>query len=197
MQFSNEELRQNYARLTDVKIFKLATQDTDSLTPEAKEILQEELEKRGVTKSVDQLIDLQKHKPTEDNILHYCRLLQNLPCPKCKQTTTALNGTTIYNTAGLFFIGHYEERIEVACPTCLDKKNYGAMLSSAIMGWWMIIPFGPYRTIKAILGNSNSISQNGLLQPNPSLQKFVQQNYTEIEMWADNTNELELLIKPI
>lgn len=48
MQFSNEELRENYARLTDVKIFKLATQDTDSLTPEAKEILQEELEKREI-----------------------------------------------------------------------------------------------------------------------------------------------------
>lgn len=48
MQFSNEELRQNYARLTDVKIFKLATQDTDSLTPEAKEILQEEIKKREI-----------------------------------------------------------------------------------------------------------------------------------------------------
>ena len=48
MQFSKEELRENYAQLTDVKIFKLATQEADVLTPEAKEILQEEIEKREI-----------------------------------------------------------------------------------------------------------------------------------------------------
>lgn len=48
MQFSKEELRENYAQLTDVKIFNLATQEAETLAPEAKEILQEEIEKREI-----------------------------------------------------------------------------------------------------------------------------------------------------
>lgn len=48
MQFSKEELRENYAQLTDVKIFKLVTQEAETLTPEAKEVLQEEIEKREI-----------------------------------------------------------------------------------------------------------------------------------------------------
>jgi hypothetical protein len=48
MQFSKEELRENYAQLTDVKIFKLAIQEAETLAPEAKEILQEEIEKREI-----------------------------------------------------------------------------------------------------------------------------------------------------
>jgi|MDTD01.1.fsa_nt_gb hypothetical protein len=48
MQFSKEELRENYAQLTDVKIFKLATQEAETLAPEVKEILQEEIKKREI-----------------------------------------------------------------------------------------------------------------------------------------------------
>ena len=193
---NKDTLRKTYSNLPDFKIIKLASEDTESLSDDARDVLNEELVKRGIDIGVDELIDLQQLEIAEKETELYCELLQTLPCPKCKKTNTPLNGTTIHTTAAFIFVSHYEKRIEIACPSCLDKKNYRAIITSLLMGWWSILPFGIYRTIKTVWGNSKSIRENGLLQANSSLISFVNNNYVKIKIHSSNKEELELLIKP-
>ena len=87
------ELKRTYADFPDGKLVKMATQQARELRPEALELLQEELKKRGLLQRLQQGIDLLFRQADEGVIAWYCEVIRNLPCPRCNALTNKLNAT--------------------------------------------------------------------------------------------------------
>lgn len=187
-------LKQYYRQLPDFKIIRLATEETDSLSAEALNVLKAEIETRKLGLDLDNLIKLQANPLNDADIGAYEILISSLPCPYCGQTNTALNGSTVYKNIGFIIFSIYTKELKVGCPSCLDRLNFRANLLSAVFGWWGI-PWGIINTVKALRGNYKSHKENSALTPNSSLRKFIKVNHVLIEANKDSHDKLFSFIK--
>ncbi|HNI44035.1 MAG: hypothetical protein JNM36_03875 [Chitinophagales bacterium] len=193
MQITIENLRKNYQRYSDDEIVRIATKEAHLLSPEAVEVLQEEIAKRQLSPDLLKGIAVQLKNVSEQELWDYCELLRSLPCPVCNANTNQLNAT-ITATVTSFVITYYKKELLIACPTCLDKANKTALIKTLLLGWWGF-PWGIIRTIQAVMLNSNMsrIAQHS--QPNMLLKEFVLQQIGTIESNKDKPERLQSLIK--
>src|SRR6266404_5235531 len=89
------DLRQTYGRMADAELLQLAVEEAADLTPEAAEVLGEELCKRGFSNSVGVAVAAQRHQWTPQEMDLMVSRLQQLPCPTCSATGQRLNGAKI------------------------------------------------------------------------------------------------------
>lgn len=190
---SENELKQTYGGFPDEKLIKIATQQARDLRPEALEILEQELQKRGLLQRLQESIALQFRQGDERVIARYCELIRRLPCPHCNATTDKLNATMTGEVMSIVFYTHYAKKLKVACPDCLDRANNTAMLKSAALGWWAV-PWGIIRTVQSLLFNYHMKNNNRLDQPTDVLKEVVSINLGEIEMARDNEKQLQALV---
>jgi len=186
-------VRETYQRLTDAELTRVATQDAAGLTPEAQEIVQEEIKRRGLDISIVRGVQAQNRKYTIAEIDAYCELVRALDCPLCA-SYVKLNATMTNQVVSVIVMTHYKKKVVVACPDCLDKANTNALTTSVLAGWWGI-PWGIIRTIQAINGNIASKKTNHSEEPNKYLRGFVLGKIGEMEAYKDNKEKLRELIR--
>lgn len=76
-------VRETYQKMPDKELVRVATQDAAGLTPEAQEIVREEIERRGLDKSIVKGVDVQNREITLQELDQYCALARELDCPVC------------------------------------------------------------------------------------------------------------------
>ena len=194
MAVSEADLKENYRRLPDSKLLRIASESATKLRPEALELLKEELRTRGLAETAEKAIEVQFKVVSEADIAEYCALLQALPCPVCRSTAQPLNATLTSKVMSFLVLTTWKKQLAIACPTCLDKLNRDASTSSALLGWWGF-PWGVIRTVQALIANGKMLKNNHAPHPNDLLKSFVAGNVGRIETVRNSPADLQALIK--
>jgi len=188
-----QSVKEYYQHLSDEEIIHIATKDAHGLTPEAREVVKEEIQKRGLNVNIAKGVEAQNKTYTVQELDNYCELIRKLDCPSCGATHAKLNGTMTSEVISFIILTHYSKKLKVACPDCLDKANNDALTKSAIIGWWGF-PWGIIRTIQAIANNLKSKKTNRLETPNNYLRSFPLSKIGQLESYKDNKEKLQQII---
>jgi hypothetical protein len=186
-------VRETYGRMTDDELTRIATQDGEGLTPEAIEVVKDEINRRGLSTNFSEGVAAQNKPLTMDDVNAYCDLLSNLKCPYCGNNTERLNGTLAAETMSFIVLTKYKRKIKIGCPRCLDKVNKDALLLSSLAGWWGF-PWGIVRTIQSININIKSRRSNHALYHNQYLQAFAIGKVGELETYKQQKEKLQEVV---
>lgn len=193
MAVSEATLKENYRRLPNDRLLRLAAEDAAKLRPEALVLLQAELAGRGLAASAEKAIAAQLRVVSEEEILAYCAVLRAQPCPVCHSADQPLNATLTSKVVSFIVLTIQEKRLAIACPPCLDQLNREGSNASVLLGWWGL-PWGIIRTIRALRANNKILITNHLPYPNDLLRQFVMHNVGRIEAAGSSAN-LQLLLR--
>lgn len=188
-----EFVRATYQRMTDDEVVRILTQEAAGLTPEAIEMVKEEVKRRNLDPNILNGITAQRKSYTVEEIDKYCDLIQLLPCPINGSTAFPLNATVTYEAKSYIFMTHYSKKILIGSPDALDKANKDALIRSVLLGWWGF-PWGIIRTVQAIVGNLNNRKTNHTDTPNDFLRSFVLSRIGEIETYKNDKEKLLAII---
>src|SRR6476646_9953220 len=114
-------VRENYQRMTDADLIRIATQDAAGLTPEAQQVVKEEIERRRLDTDIIKGVQAQNKTYTIEEIDGYCDIIRNLACTSCGTTLSKLNGTMTSQVMSFVFFTQWSKKLKVGCPDCLDK----------------------------------------------------------------------------
>jgi hypothetical protein len=182
-------VRETYQKMSDQDLIRVLTQDATGLTPEAQEVVKEEIKKRNLDPNIAKGVDAQQKSYTVSEIDAYCDIIQKLPCPTTGSTSENLNATLTAEVMSFIIFTQYKKKIVVGSPDTLDKANNTALIKTALLGWWGI-PWGIIRTIQAIGINLKNKRTNRLNTPNDFLRSFVLSKIGQIETYKDNKEKL-------
>ncbi|MEP6466697.1 MAG: hypothetical protein ABJB05_10350 [Parafilimonas sp.] len=188
-----EFVRQNYQKMTNEELVRIATQDAAGLTAKAQEIVKEEIQRRNLDTNIIQGVAAQNKTYTVQEVDTYCDIIQKLNCPVCQSSLQKLNATLTGEVVSYIFLTQYKKKIKVACPDCLDKASNAALTKTATLGWWGI-PWGIFRTVQYIRLNIKSKKTNHLDTPNNFLRSFVLSKIGQVETYKNNKEKLQELI---
>jgi len=186
-------IRENYQKKTDAELIHAATTDAIGLTPEALEVVKEEIIKRKLDTSIIKGLEAQNKTYTIEEVDKYCNLIRQLDCPTCGISHTALNATMTSEVMSFILFTQYSKKLKVGCPNCLDKANENALTKTALLGWWGI-PWGFIRSIQAIGHNIKNKKTNHNDTPNDFLRSYTLSKIGELETYKDNKEKLQQII---
>jgi hypothetical protein len=186
-------VRDNYQRMSDDELIRVATQDAAGLTAEAQEVVKDEIEKRGLDKNIINGVQAQNRAYTIAEIDQYCEVVRDLNCPTCGSSASKLNGTLISEVMSFIVFTQYTKKLKIACSDCLDKANSNALAKTAALGWWGI-PWGIVRTVQAIEQNIRSKKTNHSSESNNFLRSFVLAKVGQFETYKRNPEKLQEII---
>jgi hypothetical protein len=180
------QMRLHYAQLRDEKLLELSLYEATQLTPEALEILREEIRLRGLSDRLEVAIQAQTRNMTPSEYDVMVEQFRHIPCPVCESSTQPLNAFPVTTARGAFFFVHYDIEMVIGCPQCIVAAATRASRTSLIFGWWAI-PWGPFRTIHAVARNWRAKDAACDLDPTPELYEYVEQNRGEVAFLLDSS----------
>lgn len=188
-------VQEQYAQMSDKELIHFFTHDAQGLTPAALAIAKEEVQKRGLDPRLLTALELQQQTALAagDDVALYYNLLRQLQCPHCQTSNKPLNATVVSEVMSFIFITHYQQRVKIGCPDCLDSAMHNAQLKTLLLGWWGI-PWGIIRSIGAIASNIKFKKQHYEEGPNEALKSFVHLNIGQLVMRKDYKQSLQNLI---
>jgi|APLak6261672720_1056091.scaffolds.fasta_scaffold18238_1 hypothetical protein len=186
-------IRDSYQKMSDDELIRIATTDASGLTPQAQEIIKEEVAKRKLDTNILKGVEAQNKSYSIEEIDKYCNLVQTLSCPICKTNSEKLNATMTSEVVSAIVFSTKNKKIKVGCPSCLDKANNSALTKSVLLGWWGI-PWGIFWTIKAINDNLKSKRTNHIDTPNDYLRGFTVSKIGQLETYKDDKTKLQQII---
>ena len=186
-------IREIYGRMSDGELTYIVTQDASGLSVDVRQVIKEELEKRGIDTGILVGFDAQNRDYTTEEIDKYCELLRTLYCPKCGSHAHTLNGSVTYTTMSFIIFTNYEKKLIVACPSCLDSGNNKAQLITFFLGWWGF-PWGPIRSVQSLINNFRSRRAHNDSGPNFYLRSFAAYKVGMIEAFKNNKEKLQQVI---
>jgi hypothetical protein len=188
-----EFVRENYRKMTDDELVRVATQDAAGLTPQAQEVVKTEINKRGLDANIIEGVKAQNKGYSIAEIDGYCEMVRDLDCPMCGASDIRLNGTLTSEVMSFIVFTHSVKKIKIACPDCLDKANDRSLAVSAALGWWGI-PWGIIRTIGAIGQNIKSKKTTRLDEANDYLRSFILAKVGQVETYKADKDKLQEII---
>ncbi|WP_447637561.1 hypothetical protein [Flavobacterium microcysteis] len=191
--FDLKLIEENYARMSDAELERIATTDSQGLRPEVYQIIENEIKKRNLSPNLASGVKAQNKEYTIEELETYSKLLRELSCLVCGNHREQLNGTASHTVKSFVFVTSYRTKITIACESCLDKKNNDAIRSTALLGWWGI-PWGVLKTPVYIYRNVQAKKENKLKKPNNALLSFTLGNIGEIETYKDDKEKLKQII---
>ncbi|MFP9115645.1 hypothetical protein ACLI1A_17025 [Flavobacterium sp. RHBU_3] len=188
-----ELIKKHYKTISNEKLISLATTEAHGLRKEVVPILMEEIRSRNLDKNIIEGFDRQMKKLTHEELINYCTIVQNCPCPYCGSTSDKLNGGVAKNTISVLLFTFQNTKTFIACRNCNNKFYNSANTKTALLGWWGL-PWGPIKTIGTLIYNSKIRRESEVTAPSPLLQNFVKENIGKIEIEKNNPKGLQRII---
>jgi uncharacterized protein (UPF0212 family) len=193
MSYTIEEIRKNYEGFSNEKLMRIATEQAAHLTPEAVQVLKDELARRNLdNEALARAIETQAKQLSDEDLEVYIARIERLPCPICGATDKKLNLVSVFTVKSFVLFTRQEGRNVIACPDCLVATIEKANRTSFLLGWWAI-PTGVLRTSRALL--SNGQSKKRIQTRHPLLKEFVKLHLGVLELAKDNPDSLLQLVK--
>lgn len=179
-----ESVRSYYKGLSDEELHIRLISNVKGLRPEVIGVIEEELQERGIhTQTANAIIEAVKAQSkvwSDQELEVYSSWLRNMACPLCGSGASRLNGTVAFSIWSFVIGMKIEERVFIACPSCLDKKSDGAFWTSLIMGWWGFV--GLFKTPAFIYNNWKMKKQHHQETSNDALRAYILEHIGPLEM---------------
>lgn len=148
--FSVEEIRENYKKLEDYQIEKLAANESKTLRREVLVVLKDEIEKRNLNPTLITWIDAETNPLSEAEKKELTKKMKNLTCPNCKRTKTVLSGHEFTTIISMLIICKQKTQKKILCDSCASSEKMSAFFQTFLFGWWSRsgILLTPYTLIK-------------------------------------------------
>ncbi len=193
MEPSPAELEKIYAQYTDQELVHIATRSAHHLRPEALAVIRAMLRARNVDEAVFQGIDAAVQPVDEARVQEQVALIRSLPCPECGNRSAPLNAVLASRAISFLVMTSYDRTPYIGCLPCLERRCTKATWTSALAGWWGF-PWGPVRTIQALVQNHGQKSALRSSTPSEALVAFVAENTGKIEAYKGRPQELLTMI---
>ena len=152
MEIDREALRKHYEILPDEDIERLAYYKAKDLSPEAVEVLRNEIRKRGLSDSYDNAVVTHVAGLGEEEKSELLSRISAFPCPLCGDNRYPLNASKAITVKSFIVATSVEKPLIIACPDCIKNKVKRALITTLILGRWGI-PWGPIRSLWALVDN--------------------------------------------
>jgi len=172
-------LREHYAQLSNEKLLQLSVYEAGQLTPEARDVLREQIRLRGLDDRLNVAIEAQERSLTAVELESLVERFRALPCPICESVAQPLNAFPIATARGVVIFVDYDVETVIACPHCIVAAAKRASRITLCLGWWAI-PLGPFRTIHAVANNWRAKDAPRDLEPTEELYDYVERNRGEV-----------------
>lgn len=189
-------IENSYKEFDNDKITFIAQYEVEKLTPQAVDLLKNEIILRNLNPQLIEIIDEQLKGIEADDFIGYAKFLIQLPCPICGERYNEIDITRKAQVVSVLIFTGYDKILICGCKSCLRKEIKRAMIISLIIGWWGF-PFGPIRTIQSLYYNLNKIKETKTPDQSEDFVRFAWANKGFIMTNLDNENELYDLIKKI
>jgi len=188
-------VEERYSKMSDEELIRISTTNAKGLRPEVFGIIENEVKKRNLNPDILKGAKAQNKEYTLEEVSAYSNQLRDLACPICKSNSNKLNGTTTHKVKSFILFSSYDVETIIACPTCLNKKNNDAMISTVLLGWWGI-PWGLINTPRYLLRNFNAKKHIRDVEPNDALLAFTLENIGQLETYKNQPEKLSTLLEP-
>src|SRR5262245_32031382 len=148
-----DDLIRHYDRMSDNRLLAIALHEAADLRPEAVQILRQELRKRNLESQLSPAIESQLSPLDPQQIDSLVRRFRALACPACSASNLPLNAFSVSRATSILIVTRYQRQLIVGCPACIVDAANRADAHTALCGWWGI-PWGPIRSIQALLHNA-------------------------------------------
>ena len=189
-------VRERYQRMTDAEISDLAISDATGLTPEAQQMIGEEIKRRGLNQALLMAVEVQNKENSPEVIAAICELIRACKCPACGSDEQRLNATEVGTVYSFILFTRHSKEIKVGCPDCLDQANRNAMMNTALFGWWGF-PWGVLRTIQYLDLNAQAKKSNHAEEANATLFQFVVDHIGQFAYLKDNPEILQQVLTQV
>ena len=194
MGYDLKDIADYYSKKSDSELVQIATEKASGLREGVLEIIESEIQKRQLNPNLISGAIAQNRRYSLDEITKLATILQNLPCPLCRNKTAKLNATFMFTAKSFILFSVFRKEAIVGCPACLNKKNQEAINSNLLLGWWGL-PEGLLKTPLYIYYNIKAKRQNNAVQPTEALLNFTLENVGQIETYKDDVEKLLKIIK--
>ncbi|MET0463926.1 MAG: hypothetical protein ABW007_12270 [Chitinophagaceae bacterium] len=189
-----ELVRHTYEKMTDAELAEFAVKDAVGLTPSAFEILKQEIRRRGLDTWLFDSVEAQSRSYSPQEIDSFCEVIRGLPCPVTGKSDQRLNATLTVEVKSFFILTQITQKIVIASPRALTQANDVAISNSLLLGLWGF-PWGPIRTIQAVIVNSRNKKNAKKEEPSEHLRSYVSANIGQILMMKGDKDKLYQLLK--
>lgn len=192
------QLERHYRSLTNDELVLLFTKNSQGLREEARQILGNELTRRGIRFSSGS----KSEKVSKERVLGIARILQALPCPICKVRSKGLNAVRFEEVNSMLLVSNYRSGTAIGCTDCLTTELNRISSRTRLTGWWYLGIFGMFSDKKGIGGSINALAQNKNMRnriaasrkPTKPLLKWVFDNIEQLELYQQDKEELLQLV---
>ena len=185
-----EKVRNTYASLTDDQLIQIANKEADDLTPLGYNILQEEINRRGLY--VREKIF--KHEiPDDVELDKFIDLIEGLSCPGCGSREKPLRSRITREVISMVVFTNSHECPIIGCEDCLKKWDRANRLKTALLGWWGL-PYGIVKTYRALAKN-RAADKAPQRENEDTFDQFIIENIGLLRAYQDDEEKLVQLLK--
>ncbi len=190
-----EELRKNYQQLTNKKVVEIAMYNAVHLSEDAKLVLKEEIERRGLSDRLINSVNITEGGISDEILQKYLSIIRNLPDPTTGETGKLLNATILTLTTGIPFLGSKKKQ-SVFFGTndqIIQKLERISKITSS--SGWLGLPFGLFTYMDSVAHNEKMQEIDYSIEPSEILVDFVKENIGLIDMNIESPDKLLSLLK--
>jgi len=190
--FSVEEIRENYKRLSNAEIEKLAREESKTLRREVLSVLKDEIKLRNLNVDLISWVDAETNTFTGVEKTTLIRKIEKLPCPNCGDKKTTLSGHT-YTTIISVLIGYKQkDHKKILCHRCGRNEKITAFFKTFLFGWWSRtgLFLTPYILLKSPFSSFFKEKQHQLV-----FDDFLHKNNGTLRLQGTENGVLEEIIK--
>jgi len=184
MSIDLEYIKENYSKMEDFKLERIAKHEASTLKPEVLPILISEIKKRGLDLNLIKGIDAQVKELTSVELQELIEKVKGLSCPSFGCDNQALNGGVFRKVRSYLVLTQYKKNNIIACASCLEKERKRQLIKNTLLGWWGF-PWGLIRTPMAIINHFIDNTKKERISES-ILVEFVKQNVGELRTnWGE------------
>lgn len=193
---NKDTLREHYKKLPNEDIERLANYEANELSPEALDVVKEEIQRRGLSDEFNVAADIQIRRLSEEEQGELIRKISIFPCPICGRKQNYLNAFNIMIVKSFIIVTTIEKPLIIACPDCISASAKNALIKNLFLGWWGI-PWGPIRTIHSIFVNLRALNSEKHNSPTREFIEFVKPHSAAIKARIERIKDLNELLDVI
>lgn len=131
-----EDLKENYKNFNDEKIIEIAKNSSKGLEKEVIPILNEEILKRKLDKTLLNWVAFESEEILENEQHFIYNKIVHLACPNCLQKNDRLYGFKINKIVSFVIFCDKTINRKILCRKCGKKQKLKSILITFFAGWW-------------------------------------------------------------
>ncbi len=190
--FSVEEIRENYKKLSNAEIEKLARYESKTLRREVLGILKDEIKLRNLSADLILWVDAETNTFTDLEKKILIQKIEKLPCPSCREQKTLLSGHTHTTIISMLIVCKQREHKKILCARCGRNEKFTALFKTFLFGWWSRTGFflTPYLLLKSPFSSFFKQKHHQLV-----LDDFLHKHNGILRLQGTESDVLEEIIK--